>query len=528
MGNWQNWLIGSFTILIACCFAMPLYALQQQSPAEVGAPQAPAAQPQSSPTQVQTTTQGQMTEARKRVSEVAEELRNKYPDILSITVGDDKSITVKYLFELPENFEKELREVLLARGVAQLLGELKINPPERVGPRVQDCIDKNAAAVLGAHQLGLAGHELDKVNRLVRITIKAPANKPLPKDMLDRMQRDLSEELDKCEGLIKAGFNVVLAVVEEPPPPPPATPKPPKTEEQPQAPPSPPSPPTVVLCAATPEPCGLLGRLLARLGLGCGWRCIWAPVVLVAQAVPCSAAEVPACCCGCCQSCLCGIGAPRAGVFVSSRTMPMLNAEKLVKSVASFTALARAERLIAYLVERAQQNSGSVLLASAGSASPAAIIPASFGQRNPNTGMLSSWPLRGRIDPNGMGHQLFGQAATLYWGGKYTEALKLLEEGVASSPEDPRLWYYKGLAETALGREKEAKRSFARAIWLHETASPEDQRLVTQALARVQGKARLALEEARLLSAMPAKIAEPPLRQAPKSATAVPKLAVRP
>jgi len=83
-----------------------------------------------------------------------------------------------------------------------------------------------------------------------------------------------------------------------------------------------------------------------------------------------------------------------------------------------------------------------------------------------------------------------------YWRGDYQAALDELDEAVALDPQDARFWYYKGLAEHAMGRSVWAEVSLGRAVAL-ELAGETDRALVAKALERVQGAAREQLVSAR-------------------------------
>ncbi|MGI9519585.1 MAG: tetratricopeptide repeat protein, partial [Pirellulaceae bacterium] len=93
--------------------------------------------------------------------------------------------------------------------------------------------------------------------------------------------------------------------------------------------------------------------------------------------------------------------------------------------------------------------------------------------------------------------QFFGVGFDAYWKGDYFKALKYLDHGLQASDRDARLWYYKGFTEIELGRQHEALASLAEAVRV-QLAHPTQNRRVAQALERIQGDARVRLEEARL------------------------------
>jgi tetratricopeptide (TPR) repeat protein len=90
---------------------------------------------------------------------------------------------------------------------------------------------------------------------------------------------------------------------------------------------------------------------------------------------------------------------------------------------------------------------------------------------------------------------LYGRAYHLYWQGDYAAALELLSHAGGRSDSDARIWYYKGLAEAALGR-PEAQQSLARAAQLERKSLP-DHNTLGHALERVQGPTRQLIREAR-------------------------------
>lgn len=99
------------------------------------------------------------------------------------------------------------------------------------------------------------------------------------------------------------------------------------------------------------------------------------------------------------------------------------------------------------------------------------------------------------IDPR-MASLRFGAAYHAYWRGEYSAAIRFAEEGLNANDTDPRLWYYKGLAELALGLETGYSESFSKATYYRAVATPGMQSATTQALCRVQGLLRLKFESA--------------------------------
>ena len=93
--------------------------------------------------------------------------------------------------------------------------------------------------------------------------------------------------------------------------------------------------------------------------------------------------------------------------------------------------------------------------------------------------------------------QLSGGGVHAYFAKEYKEAHKLLSDAAATKTEDPRVYYFRGLAHWQLGRPDEAKADFATAAHLEATAS-DDLHGIDKALERVQGKPRLLSEDARV------------------------------
>jgi|GEM_PF-6933902 len=171
-------------------------------------------------------------------------------------------------------------------------------------------------------------------------------------------------------------------------------------------------------------------------------------------------------------------------------------------------ALTQAEQTLALVSSRSARSTTEVVPVAAGAG----------GREEPSTFSRSATTpaeiiRTGKVSQNETVGELFGRAATLYWARHYREALVLLESAVKLAPEDPRLWYFKGFAELASGDNAAGERSLAKAIYLHETCSPEDKAKVAAAVSRVQGKFRVMLEEVRLRTALPAGWKLPPAQR---------------
>jgi hypothetical protein len=93
--------------------------------------------------------------------------------------------------------------------------------------------------------------------------------------------------------------------------------------------------------------------------------------------------------------------------------------------------------------------------------------------------------------------QLYGGGVHAYFTRDYKEAYDLLSSAVDTNTQDPRVYYFRGLAQLQLGRPDEAKVDFAKGADLEATAT-DDLFGVDKALERVQGKARLSIETERV------------------------------
>jgi hypothetical protein len=93
--------------------------------------------------------------------------------------------------------------------------------------------------------------------------------------------------------------------------------------------------------------------------------------------------------------------------------------------------------------------------------------------------------------------QLYGGGVHAYFAKDYKEAFDLLSTAVASKSEDPRVYYFRGLAQWQLGRPDEAKADFTTGADLEATAT-DDLYSIDKAMERIQGKPRLAIETARV------------------------------
>ena len=93
--------------------------------------------------------------------------------------------------------------------------------------------------------------------------------------------------------------------------------------------------------------------------------------------------------------------------------------------------------------------------------------------------------------------QLYGSGVHAYFAGQHKQAHEFLSSAIESKSEDPRVYYFRGLSLWQMGRPEQAEKDFATAAMLEATAA-DDIYSVDRALERVQGKARLAIEQARV------------------------------
>jgi hypothetical protein len=90
----------------------------------------------------------------------------------------------------------------------------------------------------------------------------------------------------------------------------------------------------------------------------------------------------------------------------------------------------------------------------------------------------------------------YGSGVEAYYRGDYVRAFELLNAAVQAGTRDPRIYYFRGLAQTFLGRSPDAEMDFQLGAQFEssETASVVD---VGRSLERVQGPTRLLLERYR-------------------------------
>ncbi|MFO0879068.1 MAG: hypothetical protein U0840_17125 [Gemmataceae bacterium] len=105
----------------------------------------------------------------------------------------------------------------------------------------------------------------------------------------------------------------------------------------------------------------------------------------------------------------------------------------------------------------------------------------------------------GAIDLRGMtakdAEPLFWKGYRFFWENKMVEAQAQFEAATSLFENDARFWYFRSLAESALGLTTAADTSLAQAVELHRRGLPQAE-LISKSLERVQGEPRMRLREA--------------------------------
>ncbi|MDA1051660.1 MAG: tetratricopeptide repeat protein [Planctomycetota bacterium] len=92
--------------------------------------------------------------------------------------------------------------------------------------------------------------------------------------------------------------------------------------------------------------------------------------------------------------------------------------------------------------------------------------------------------------------ELYGHGVHAYFAARYQESHEYLTTAIDQGTQDPRTFYFRGLAYTALGRPDEAKADFQKGAEL-ETRGADRVYPVSHSLQRVQGTTRVAIERQR-------------------------------
>jgi len=95
--------------------------------------------------------------------------------------------------------------------------------------------------------------------------------------------------------------------------------------------------------------------------------------------------------------------------------------------------------------------------------------------------------------------ELYGYGVHAYFSGQYKEAHDYLTTAIDQGTLDPRVYYFRGLAYTHLGRPDEAKADYEKGAQL-ETAGADRVYPIGTSLQRIQGKSRLEVEHYRQLA----------------------------
>lgn len=93
-------------------------------------------------------------------------------------------------------------------------------------------------------------------------------------------------------------------------------------------------------------------------------------------------------------------------------------------------------------------------------------------------------------------NDLYGRGVHAFFGRQFAEAHELFTEAIDSGSRDPRNYYFRGLANSRLGRPDEAKTDFQKGAEMELVATDQFYN-VSQSLTRIQGGDRLQLEQVR-------------------------------
>lgn len=101
------------------------------------------------------------------------------------------------------------------------------------------------------------------------------------------------------------------------------------------------------------------------------------------------------------------------------------------------------------------------------------------------------------LGQDGLLGELYGRGVHAYFSRDYRQAYELLTEAIRNQTNDPRVYYFRGLALRRLGRPDEAREDFQKGAELELTGG--EAYSVARALERIQGAERAVLEEQRRL-----------------------------
>ncbi|MCM2374220.1 hypothetical protein [Aporhodopirellula aestuarii] len=91
--------------------------------------------------------------------------------------------------------------------------------------------------------------------------------------------------------------------------------------------------------------------------------------------------------------------------------------------------------------------------------------------------------------------EIYGRGVHAYNAGRYDKASEWLSMAITNGFQDPRAYYFRGLAAAASGRAQEAKTDFQQGAEIEARGAFGD--IVGRSLARIQGPTRIELEDAR-------------------------------
>lgn len=92
--------------------------------------------------------------------------------------------------------------------------------------------------------------------------------------------------------------------------------------------------------------------------------------------------------------------------------------------------------------------------------------------------------------------ELYGLGVHSYFSGEYREAYENLTAAVEGGSRDPRVYYFRGLAQSELGRPEDAKLDYQHGAMM-EVAGGGDQYPIGRSLERIQGVERILIERTR-------------------------------
>ncbi|HMO92782.1 MAG TPA: hypothetical protein PKD64_11370 [Pirellulaceae bacterium] len=102
----------------------------------------------------------------------------------------------------------------------------------------------------------------------------------------------------------------------------------------------------------------------------------------------------------------------------------------------------------------------------------------------------------GQLSVTNTAERVYGQGVHAYFAGQLHEALDLFERAAAMGSNDPRLFYFRGLTQKALGNEHAAQADFDLGA-NYEVNATSRVYPVNQALQRIQGYVRMEIESSR-------------------------------